>query len=130
MMKLTPWQMVATLGVLFAAIICAYVFAPGAVTLVVGMATTLFALLVQKHDGDPPAPPTLTLLAGGGTLALLTFLAACGAALTPSDRSELTHVADQIESCQEEGRMCKLLGDGGVNCRDVYENCMKDAGLK
>lgn len=59
MIKLDPWQMLAALAILFAAIITAHIWAPAAVQTVVSMATTLFALLVSKREEAPatPAPP-------------------------------------------------------------------------
>ncbi|WP_146654434.1 hypothetical protein [Labilithrix luteola] len=57
-MKLTAWQMVAVLAILFAAIICANVFAPGVSAVVVSMATTaLGALVLQRDDRAGPKVP-------------------------------------------------------------------------
>lgn len=49
-MKFTTWQLVAILAILFGAIICAAVFAPGMSATVVAMATTLFAALFVSHE--------------------------------------------------------------------------------
>jgi drug/metabolite transporter (DMT)-like permease len=134
MIKLNPWQMIAALAVLLGGIAVAHFFAPGSVALFVslaaGFAGTVF--LGRKDGGEPPAPPpNLTLLAGGGVLGLLACLIflAC-AASNPVDRTELTHVASTLETCQEQGRLCKAFRDGGTNCFDVYDACVRDAGLR
>lgn len=62
----------------------------------------------------------LAVVIGAQLLAL-----ACGAALTPSDRVDITNTAATIERCQEAGRACKA--DGGAGC---YDACMRDAGLR
>lgn len=45
------------------------------------------------------------------------------------DKAAIAEDAAKIYRCQEEGRACKA--DGGSFCRrDVYDVCMKDAGLR
>ena len=56
-MKFTPWQLVAVLAILFAAILLANVYAPGAVATVVSMATTVFAALFVEGRRDRCPPP-------------------------------------------------------------------------
>ena len=58
-MKFSNWQLVAILAILLAAIVLAHVFAPGATSTVVGMATTLFAALFVQRE------PKLELIDGG-----------------------------------------------------------------
>lgn len=66
-MKFSAWQMVAILAILFAAIICAHLFAPGATATVVSMVTTLFAaLFLQRESGESEkAKPELEVIQGG-----------------------------------------------------------------
>lgn len=56
-MKFTNAQLCVILGIMFAAIVLANIFAPGAVATVTAMATALFsALFIQRHEGEPPPP--------------------------------------------------------------------------
>lgn len=67
-MKFSSWQLVVILGILIAGIVCAHVFAPGAVAVVVPIATTIFAaLFVNKKDpeAEPKDPPSLRMINGG-----------------------------------------------------------------
>ncbi len=67
-MSFSNWQLVAILAILLAAIVCAQIFAPGAASTVVGMATTLFAaLFVQRDRAKPDASeaPDLKVIDGG-----------------------------------------------------------------
>lgn len=58
MVKLTFWQLLAALALLFAVILTAHRFVPGSVTVVVSMATTAFgALLLGLREQKPTAPP-------------------------------------------------------------------------
>jgi len=56
----------------------------------------------------------------------LLAAAAC-ATLGPADRLEIAEVGATIAHCQSVGRACKA--DGGTDCYDVYDACMRDAGL-
>ena len=67
----------------------------------------------------------------------LVLVAACNV-LGPADRAAIAEDAATIEKCQEEGRACRA--DGGptctkgtpcaLHCLDVYDACMKKAGLE
>lgn len=55
-MKFSPtWQQIVFLTMLFAAVIATYAFAPGAATVITGMATTLIGWLCSSPL-HPPAP--------------------------------------------------------------------------
>lgn len=58
---------------------------------------------------------------------LLVFLVGCGASLTPAEAAELQDTAAQIAKCRAEGLACKA--DGGTGCLQVFDACMRDAGL-
>lgn len=65
-MTFNSWQLVAILAILLAAIVGAHVFAPGATSIVVSMATTLFAaLFVQREKSEVPSEPDLKVIDGG-----------------------------------------------------------------
>lgn len=55
-MKLTAWQMVAALAVMFAAIIVASIFAPGTLAVIVSLVTTAFAALGLSGLRRPETP--------------------------------------------------------------------------
>src|SRR5262249_32435418 len=129
MMKFTPWQRVAVLAILLAAIIVANMYVPGAVATLVSMATTVFAALFVRcqDDQDPPpgSPPALRLLAGGGRLAL--GIVACGHAL-----EALNDASDDatLGRCRAEARSAARDGRTPEEAWDHYLSCTRDAGLR
>ena len=58
----------------------------------------------------------------------LLALAACGAALGATERQGISTTAGTIARCQDVGRACKE--DGGRNCYDAYDACMREGGLR
>jgi len=135
-MRFTPWQMVAVLAILLAAIILAHVFAPGAVGTIVSMATTIFAaLFVQRRDDDVPppgSPPALRVIAGGAALALsaaMTFgrAVACSEGLKSID--EVNDPSDDVKlsKCRADARAEKQLTGNAERAWNVYLACTRDA---
>jgi hypothetical protein len=66
-MKFTPtWQQIALIVVLFAGVIAAYMLAPGAATVITGMATTLIGWLcaspLQPSVLEPTPAPVLSIV--------------------------------------------------------------------
>ena len=131
-MKLTNWQLLAALAGLLTAIICAHVFAPGSVDLVVSLVTTAFGVLfLQRQDPPgPPSPPKLTMLSGGGILSLLIFLAACGDGLKSID--EINNPSDDVvlAKCRADARAEMYLTGDKNRAWSIYLACTSDAGLR
>lgn len=155
-MKLTNWQLIAALAVLFAAIIGAHIFAPGATAIVVSMATTAFgALFLNRKDPPPPndgGGPTLRVIPGGASdssdeskpdvsastsftmgavcLALALSASACGAGFVTFD--ELNNPSDDaaLARCRNEARAAKDAGADAQDAYDRYHRCTQDAGLR
>lgn len=128
-MKLTVWQMIAAAAVIFAAIICAHVFAKDAVPLVVSLAGTLFALFIQRKDppNDPPKdPPTLTVIGGG--LSMLALVAAIGAGVSACAPAASTPWDLADEQCTAQARSAFDAGASPDVAEDVYADCMCLAG--
>lgn len=57
MFKFTNWQLVAIVAIMFAAIICARMFAPGDAPTVLGMVSALFGTLFLGKKEDQVATP-------------------------------------------------------------------------
>jgi len=120
------WQQVAVLAVLLGSVLLANLFAPGAVSAITSIVSTIVgALFVNLKDGGPPKPPTggtpaLTVLAGGATL-LVVLAMACGPTLTPAEAADLAQHAATLAKCRAEGK------DAGSYA--AYEACKQDAGL-
>lgn len=56
-MKLNAWQVIALVAVLLAGLITSNIFAPGAVSTVTGIVTTLVALFVERAKDTTNTPP-------------------------------------------------------------------------
>ncbi|MBX3218930.1 MAG: hypothetical protein KF795_00340 [Labilithrix sp.] len=138
-MKFSPWQLVAVLAILFAAIILAHVFTPGAAATIVSMATTVFAaLFVHRDGGGPPPPagpggPALKVLNGGlAAVALAAVLVGCGPSFSEIETAIAGDaVSEKLAKCRDEARTAyyaeKKSKDDALA---RYESCKQREGLQ
>lgn len=61
-------------------------------------------------------------------IASLAILAMACVTLTASDRALIAADAAAIARCQALGLACK--SDGGEGCYSLYDECMRDGGLR
>lgn len=139
-MKFTPWQLVAVLAILLAAIILAHVFAPGAAATVVSMATTVFAaLFVNRHGGGGPpagpggAGPALKVLNGGlATFILAAALVGCGPSFSEIETAIAGDaVSEKLATCRDEARTAYYVEKRSKDeALARYEACKQREGLR
>lgn len=61
-------------------------------------------------------------------LFVIAALTVACAALNASDKELIAKDASDIARCQALGLACKA--DGGAGCYSLYDECMKDGGLR